>query len=192
MTPRLKLTKARRRAAVQSYAHCGSFARACEHMGIHVSTLWRWRRDNPDFEAELREAGEEYNVRVGHLARSTLEQHLEAARSAIPADGVVRSRRQAVTKEGEVVWLETEEAYQLSPALVRIALTKLDPAWTHPKEQIEHSGGFDLEAVIAKTEKIRDRHREEERKNPPRPYKEVLAEQAGGIRRVVPLHQQEG
>ena len=139
--PRLGLTPARRKAAVESYRKSGSFVRTCEHLGIGVTTLHDWRRDHPDFEEELREAGRHVDLRIGELARNVLEQRLEDMRDRR------RPRQQAIVQRtGEVVELEGPPEYDV--ASIRTGLTKLDPSWTHPKQEVEHSGQVQVDAAI--------------------------------------------
>ena len=137
----LGLTPARRARALEHYGVSGLYARVYEALGVCQNTFTRWRKENPDFQAELDEVGRAVDRRIGELARSVLEQRLEDMR-----DRRRPSQQAIVQRTGEVVELEGPPEYDV--ASIRTGLTKLDPSWTHPKQEVEHSGQVQVDAAI--------------------------------------------
>ena len=142
-SPRLGLTKQRRTAAICAYRESGLYARAAEAAKVDDSTVRYWRSNHPDFQAELDEAGEEFNTLVYQLARSKLREHLQSAGDTYTLT------HEELDRSGDIHVLSREEKVHLNPALARTALAKGDPAWTHPKQEVEHSGSMTVQESVA-------------------------------------------
>ena len=141
----LGLTPARRAKALQCYASSGLYARVFEALGIDQTTFWRWRKQHPDFQAELDAVGEAVDRRIGELARSVLEQRLIEMRDR------VRPRQQAIVQRtGKTVELEQPHHYDV--ATIRTGLTKLDPSWTHPLKENLAKVEETLEELLRRTD----------------------------------------
>ena len=138
------LTPIRRRKAIRAFADTGIYVRAADACGVDEDTLANWRKKHPDFQAELDEAGCEYDRRVGMKARCALEQQLDRQLS-----GDRRPSRYGVTQQGDRVLVEEGDLYEVDAAKLRTALTKLDPSWTHPRQEVEHSGTLTVEQAVA-------------------------------------------
>ena len=141
----LGLTPARRAKALEYYAASGLYARVYESLGVHQSTFERWRKQHPDFQAELDAVGAAVDRRIGELARSVLEQRLIEMRDR------VRPRQQGIVqKTGQVVELEQPHHYDI--ATIRTGLTKLDPLWTHPPKENLAKVEETLEELLKRTD----------------------------------------
>ena len=125
----LGLTPARREAAITAFSRLGVYARVAEHLGVCESTLRKWKQADAEFRAELEEAGRTLDLTIGQLGRSALYKELAAFLAGEPV------REQVATKNGRVLTLV--QPRPLNVAAVRLALTKLDPTWTHPKQETE-------------------------------------------------------
>lgn len=142
--PHNGLTAARRRKALRAFAETGIYRRAAEACAVDEDTLLHWRRGHPDFEAEMDEAGREYDQRIGMKARCALEQQLDRQLA-----GDRRPDRYGVTQKGDRVLVEQGDLYEVDAAKLRTALTKLDPEWTHPRQKVEHSGTLTVTEAVA-------------------------------------------
>ena len=125
------LTPERRVSALRAYAESGVYARVAEALGVHEDTLHRWRNADPDFQAALDEAGRQHDLRIGQLARKALEVDLTAYLAGEPL------REQVMNAKGDVATLDKPRL--LNVGMVRTALTKLDPSWTHPVQHVAHT-----------------------------------------------------
>ena len=129
---KLGLTKQRRAACIAAYRRCGVLTRTAEAVGISESRLREWRHENPDFDAEMRAAAEELTIEIGQVARHALLEYFASIGSM-----VVTGTRQHMTRDGEIHELETSERVYLNPALVKLALGRLDPRWVAiPREVV--------------------------------------------------------
>ena len=147
-SPRLGLTQARRAAAVAAYARCGVFARVAEHLGVDGRTLRRWREESPDFDAELKAAGEQLDIRIGELARHKLEEYFESV-----GDMLVVEEKDTVSNQGKNYTEVRRQRVLLNPAFVRMALTKLDPDWVRApltKEEQDKVATYIHEVIAAR------------------------------------------
>ena len=143
--PHLGPTPARKKAVLEAYERTGRVDMSAAAIGVAERTLQEWRQFDADFEAEWREAGNRCDIRIGTKARMALEQHLDD----VLERKRVRRKRQEALKDGTVVDLVDDEPASAHPALIRTGLTKLDPQYTHPKTEIEHSGSVDLMHAIS-------------------------------------------
>ena len=129
----LGLTPERREQALALYRQCGVYTRVAAAMEVSTDALRDWRRQHPDFQAELDEASREYNLEVGQLARTRLWQHLAEDVGTMQ----VVEERETHDSQGNPYTEVKRERIGLNAALARTALTKLDPAWTHPAQKQE-------------------------------------------------------
>lgn len=138
----LGLTKERRAKAIESFREYAVYARAADAVGVSRSRFDEWRTEHPDFQAELDEAARQYDLNVGQLARCALTKHLNEYLNETPtwAEGIVQ-------KTGQKAKLRSER--DLNIAAIRTGLTKLDPDWTHPRQQVEHSGTLTVTEQVA-------------------------------------------
>ena len=137
----LGLTAERRGKAIRAFRETGIYARAAEAAGVDDSTLRTWRSNDPAFAEEMRAAGRALDAEVGQMARSALKAELGAYLDGVPVKDQV-----VVQRTGQIV--EVERTRELNVAAVRTGLTKLDRAWTHPAQQVEHSGSVTLLALV--------------------------------------------
>ena len=145
------LTPERWVSAVSAYLRYGVFARVAQELDVTERTLYDWREKHPDFQAALDEAGRHHDTRIGQLARKALEVDLEAYLAGEPL------REQVMNAKGDIATLDKPRV--LNIGAVRTALTKLDPAWTHPKQQVDvtvTSVGQALDALDGQAERIED------------------------------------
>ena len=122
------LTDERMEAAVAAYRATGIYARAAEAVGISARRFAEWRKEHPPFQEALDAAGREYDAHIGTIARRALHQELEACLNGVP------EWEDALTRDGTKVRLERSR--RLNVAAARTALTKLNPEWTHPKQDV--------------------------------------------------------
>ena len=144
-TPRPGLTDLRRERAIQQMERTGILEEAAKAAGVTRSTLFRWRKEHPEFQEELTEACERKTDRIGRKARDAIEMHLDDVRSR---KRIRRTRSGIVQKTGQVKQLREEEPVEMNMAAVRTALTKWDPAWTHPPKDVRDGQGAILTAQL--------------------------------------------
>ena len=142
------LTPARRKKAVREFSVSGIYARVADALGVDYDTLLLWRRADPSFQEELDVAGEEYDQRICFKYRQAIELHADS----VLAGERLPDRYQVDPKGGGRVLVQEGEKVPLNAALARTALTRMDPRWTHPKQEVEHSGSVTLEQSIAAAE----------------------------------------
>ena len=131
------LTPARRAAAVQCFRESGIYARVHEALGVPERTFSDWRRDDPTFQAELDAAARELDMEIGALGRHALQQHIEDAVAGKRITKTRQGTRRIAGGEEEVVTFEETEPVTLNIAAVRTALTRMNPEWTHPRQQVD-------------------------------------------------------
>ena len=141
------LTQERRETALAAHRQTGCYARTAAAMGIPDRTFRHWLVKDPTFKDELDAQERELDRDIGVLARKRLQEHLESV-------GAMRvtSRKRTRDKRGEDFTEEVEERVEANVAMVRTALTKMDPTWTHPKQEVEHSGSVTLAQALAQLE----------------------------------------
>ena len=135
------LTKERWRAALCAHLRTGIYARTAAAIGVTYETLRTWRRECPEFEAELQAVDRQVDERIGHLGRAALEQELE--------DYVSRRPLVEEQSDGQGGKVALQKDRTLNVAAARTALTKLNREWTHPKTEVEHSGTLTVEQAVA-------------------------------------------
>ena len=143
------LTPERRVSALRAYSESGVYARVCEALGISEDTLKVWRDADPSFQAELDEAGRQCDRRIGQLARKALEVDLAAYLAGEPL------LEEVMNAKGIVKALKKPRP--LNVGMVRTALTKLDPSWTHPVQQVDvtvTTVGEALDAIDVTPERV--------------------------------------
>ena len=137
-----RYTPKRVELALEGYREHGSDRKAAEAAGVTHQVLGQWRRKYPDFAAKVAEAIDECARRDGQLAVSVIRQHLEDSLER------KRVRQQAIDqKRGKVV--ELEMPGPVNPTLVKMALTRYDKRFTHPPQEVEHSGSLTVEQAVA-------------------------------------------
>ena len=150
--PEAGLTPARRAKALEQMRTTGVFEHAARAAGVTHTALHQWRKKHPDFDAELREAQECVIARAGTKAIHALEQHV---------DGVLAGERYedkyapAPGLPGERILVQRGDKVPLNVAAARTLLTGYAPRFTHPKQEVEHSGTLTVaEAVKAARERM--------------------------------------
>ena len=83
--------------------------------------------------------------RIGRKFRHVLEMHAD---DLLARKRVKRSRSGIVQKTGQVKRLPDDEPAEMNMAAVRTALTKWDPAWTHPPKDLREGQGAILTAQL--------------------------------------------
>ena len=81
-TPHVGLTPERRDAVLAQLKLTGILQDAADAVGVNVMTLYKWRKDNPDFEEECILATRSMDARIAEKARMVLEMELDDLRVA--------------------------------------------------------------------------------------------------------------
>ena len=116
------LTAAKRKKCIQLYAKLGVYAHVCKAMSIDITTLWRWRRENPDFQSELDDAKVRLIEAIGEKCAHRLQEYLDS----IGTMQVVESK-DTVTVKGEPYTEVRREVVRPIPAMLKFGLTKYHP-----------------------------------------------------------------
>ena len=147
--PATRYTRKRADMALDGYRTAGSNVQAAKAAGVCEATLRNWRRDHPEFEAEVRKAIDENAERQGHLAVSAIHKHLSGYVEG--ATELVIIEDEEVLKDGTRVPTRRIEKrpVTLNPTVLTRALTRYDPRYTHPKQEVEHSGQLTVEQSVA-------------------------------------------
>lgn len=138
-----------KRKSLSGWRVHGTSKHAAAACGKARRTVEEWVRNDPEYRAAVAAAIDEYAATAGQETANALLEHV---RAAARGDYVVTKR--GVGETGKPVNLE--ERVALNPALARLLLTRADPRFTHPKQEVEHSGSIDVEAVVTAAEAIRD------------------------------------
>ena len=117
-----KLTKAMRAEVVRRYAACGVYARVAEQLGIDRDTLWRWRRREPELQAELDRVKEELVTAIAEKAGHRLDEYLDSIGEMVEVE-----RRETRDAKGRPFTEVRHETVRLNPALLKYGLTKWNP-----------------------------------------------------------------
>lgn len=104
-------------------------------------TIRNWLRGDEAYREAVREAIDEYAATAGQETHNALLAHVRAA-----VAGELVLVRQGV-EGGKPV--EVRERVTLNPALCKLLLTRADPRFTHPKQEVEHSGQVTLDGLLA-------------------------------------------
>ena len=107
----------------------GSGSSAAQAAGVCRATVHKWCRRDPAYRKQVDDALQEYAETVGRNAHLAIAEHIAAGRRG----DVVLARRG--TEAGKPV--EVYERAQLNPALLKLALTRADPRFTHPKQEVD-------------------------------------------------------
>lgn len=155
--PQLGLTPERRATFLAQLERTGLFVDAARACGVDAATAYQWRKKHPDFEEECQSVSRKVDARIGETARLVLEMRLQDMASRY------RPPKQVVTGHGEVV--ETLQEPVFDTQAMRMGLTKHNPDYTHPKQQVEISEAEKVEsAADAAEERLKeyDKSRAEE------------------------------
>ena len=136
-------------ASLAGWREGGTTTAAAKAAGVSEGSIRNWHRAYPKYRDAVKEAIDEYAATVGQETHNAIADHVRAA-----ARGDMVLTKQGI-EAGKTV--ELHERVTLNPALARLALTRADPRFTHPRQQIEHSGqvAIDtaLDEAIAKVQK---------------------------------------
>lgn len=119
----------------------GTSQKAADACGKSRRTVRDWLRSDPEYREQVMAAIDEYAAEAGQETHNALLEHVRAAQRG---DYVVTKR--GVGENGKPVNLE--ERVALNPAIARLLLTRADPRFTHPKQQVEHSGQVQIDEAI--------------------------------------------
>ena len=147
-SPAAAARKKKKRASLNGWRREGTGMAAAKAGDVCERTIRDWYREDPEYHEAVDAALDEYALTVGQRTHSAIDQHVDAA-----ARGDMVLVKQGI-EAGKPV--EIYERVSLNPGLARLALTRADPRFTHPKQQLEHSGALDVEAVITAAEAVRD------------------------------------
>ena len=131
---------AKKRKSLRGWRVHGTAQHAAEACGVGYSTVRDWHRNDPEYRQQVAEAIDEYAETAGRETHNALLEHV---RSAARGDMVL-------TKSGTEGGKETtlHERVALNPAVARLLLTRADPRFTHPKQEVEHSGSVSMGAAL--------------------------------------------
>ena len=136
-----------KRRSLSGWREHGTSQKAADACGKSRRTVRDWLRDDPHYRELVMAAIDEYAAMAGQETHNALLEHV---RSAARGDFVQTKRGVEAGKEVNI-----EERVALNPALARLLLTRADPRFTHPRQEIEHSGQVQidqaLDEAIAKT-----------------------------------------
>ena len=136
--------KARKEASLDGWRDIGTLNGAAETAGVARSTVREWFRKDMAYRSAVQAAIEEYSAETAqHVANKTREL-FDAA-----VAGELRLAKRGI-EGGKPV--ELYEAVQI-PALARQLLTRGDPRYTHPKQEVEHKGSVTVSHAIAEARK---------------------------------------
>ena len=146
------LTAARRATCLAQMAETGVLAHAAESCGVSEATVRLWMKTHPDFDEAMRGLAEQVAQRMGQKALNVAEQHLDACLSGKPMMALRRKDGVRNLKGGgqEVVTMYEEIPIEANPLIVKLGLTRLDPRFTHPKQELS------VDATVA-TESLAER-----------------------------------
>ena len=126
---RLRYNDATRRKVLDAISEHGSNEAAGAAIGVTGSCVGKWQQQYPEFAADCAAAYDRYCEGVGRLAVDVLRKHLRAAVDGTPTGTKTR------TVKGELV---SEDGFcNPDPNLVKMALTRLDARFTHPKQDVK-------------------------------------------------------
>lgn len=127
----------RKSASLAGWRVHGTTAGAARCGSCGVTTIKRWYRDDTDYREAVRQALDEYAATAGQETHNALLEHV---RAAVRGDMVLTRREcEAAGKSTEIY-----ERVSLNPALCRLILTRADPRFSHPKQELAHSGEIAL------------------------------------------------
>ena len=126
--------------SLEGWREGGTGVAAGKAAGVRESTVRGWHRMDPEYREAVRAAIDEYAATAGQETHNALLEHV---RSATRGDYVITKRG---VEAGKTV--ELEERVALNPALARLLLTRADPRFTHPKQEVEHSGQVQVDAAL--------------------------------------------
>ena len=161
ITPPMGPTTERVEAALAELRRTGLYDRAAEAAGVSAMTFLRWRKADPKLQERCDAEINQVNVRIGQKYRLAAEMHVET----VLRGGAERTVRQEAVKTRagvEVVTLTEERPVRLDTHLAKLALGKLDPAWTHPKQHVEMSGEVTLSEAVAAAHRALEAHAAED------------------------------
>lgn len=122
---------AKKAKSLGGWRECGTGLAAAKRAGVCERTVRGWFRNDPAYRAMANEAIEEYAATAGQETHNVLLDHVRAAQRG----------DMVLTKQGTEAGKPTElyERTTLNPALARLLLTRADPRFTHPKQDVELS-----------------------------------------------------
>ena len=144
-----RYTRKRAELALDGYREHGSNWKAAAAAGVAEATLRLWRKKYPDFAAAVDEAIDECAIRQGQLAVSAIDKHLKdyvhGAAGEEVEETVVTDKDGNTTTSTKTV----RRPAALNASVLSRALTRMDPRYTHPKQEVEHSGKLTTEQSVA-------------------------------------------
>lgn len=129
-----------KRKSLSGWRVHGTSKHAAAACGKARRTVEEWVRNDPEYREAVNAAIDEYAVTAGQETANALLEHV---RAAARGDMVVTKRG---TEGGKPTQLE--ERVALNPTLARLLLTRADPRYTHPKQEVEHSGQLAVQAAL--------------------------------------------
>ena len=138
-----------KRKSLSGWRMHGTSKHAAVACGKARRTVEEWYRHDPVYREAVNAAIDEYAATAGQETHNALLEHVRAA-----ARGDMVLTKRGVGENGKPVNLE--ERVALNPALARLLLTRADPRFTHPKQEVEHSGHLDVVAAIDEAARLID------------------------------------
>ena len=144
--PAFKAREKKQRASLKGWRREGTQTAAAKAGGVCDRTISNWYRAFPEYREQVDAAIDEYATTVGQRTHAAIGEHVDAARR-----GEMVLVKQG-TEGGKPV--EIYERVALNPALARLALTRADPRFTHPKQELEHSNQRITDEAVAEAHRM--------------------------------------
>ena len=154
-TSATRYTRARHEAAMRAFEAHGHDGAAAEAAGVGRTTIRRWRHGDkktkaiPGFDAEALQCIERCHVRVGGKALSALERDVD-----LELSGARHPDRFALDRSGQPVLVEKGALHRVSDKRMAMALARLDPRFTHPRQETHMSGQVKVETTAERMKRV--------------------------------------
>ena len=133
--------EAKKRKSLDGWREHGTAEHAAKACGAGRTTVLGWFRNDAEYRQRVNEAIDEFAATAGQETHNALLEHVRAA-----ARGDLVTTKEG-TEGGKPV--ELRERVSVNPAIARLLLTRADPRFTHPKQEVEHSGSVSMGEALA-------------------------------------------
>ena len=130
-----------KRKSLTGWREQGTGVAAGKAAGVRESTIRGWHRSDPDYREAVRAAIDEYASTAGQETASALLEHV---RAAVRGDMVQVESGTGLTGKP----LDVRRRIELNPALARLLLTRADPRYTHPKQEVDVTADVTVQSAL--------------------------------------------